>query len=44
MTREYTIITEKKRVRAVKRLQKKLLPNGPDWSPDAGFAGIVRDV
>lgn len=44
MTREYTIITERKRVKAVKRLQKKLLPKGTYWSPDAGFAGIVRDV
>jgi len=38
MTRVYTIITEKKRVRAVKRLQKKLLPKGSDWSPEGGFA------
>ena len=38
MTREYTVITERKRVRAVKRLQKKLLPKGTDWSPEGGFA------
>ena len=44
MTLDYTIVTSKKRARAVKRLQKKLLPEGADWSPDRGFAGIVRDV
>jgi integrase len=44
MTLEYTIVAEKKRRRAVNRLQKKLLPKSPDWSPDSGFAGIVRDV
>jgi integrase len=38
MTWEYTIITERKRARAVKRLQKKLLPKGTDWSPEGGFA------
>lgn len=44
MTLEYTILTVKKRARAVRRLQKKLLPKGADWSPDRGFAGIVRDA
>jgi integrase len=44
MTREYIILTEKKRVGAVKRLQKKLLPEGANWSAEGGFAGIVRDV
>jgi integrase len=41
MTLEYTIVAEKKRRQAVRRLQKKLLPMSGDWSPDAG---IVRDV
>jgi integrase len=38
MTLEYTIVAEKKRRRAVKRLQKKLLPKSSDWSPEGGFA------
>jgi len=38
MTREYIILTEKKRAGAVKRLQKKLLPEGTNWSPEGGFA------
>ena len=42
MTQENTIVTLKKRERAVLRLQKKLLPRGADWSLERGFAGIVR--
>jgi integrase len=44
MTLEYTIPSAKKRVRAVKRPQKRLLPEAADWLPERGFAEIVRDV
>jgi integrase len=44
MTQEYPIITEKKRLQAVRRFQKKLLAKRTDWSPEGGFAGIVRNA
>ena len=40
MTREYTIVTE----RAIRSFQKKLLPKRTHWSPEGGFAGIVRNA
>jgi integrase len=44
MTEAYTILTAERRARLLQKLQEKLLPNGLDWSPEGGFAGIVRDV
>ena len=38
MTRGYTIITESKRVKAVRRFQKKLLPKDRDLPPEGEFA------
>jgi len=44
MTKDYIILTERKLAGAVRRFQRKLLPNGVDWSPESGFAGIVRNA
>ena len=42
-TRDYTIITLKRRKRVVLRFQKRLLEKGKEWTPERGIAGILRE-
>jgi integrase len=44
MTRVYVISRFERRKRLVLRLQRRLLKEGWDWTPDRGFAGILRET